>query len=147
MSDPLNPWEDEDRLPPAGDLNADTPGLTGMINTMGGGSMIDSGGTMGGTAERAGTATPSSAPAPRSASPMPSAAAAGGVGDTGRPSPRPGSADTDPGPDANDLEADNAVEQETIETVDPANPPALSRHRRRDTGAGRWARARRRRRG
>ena len=55
MSDPLNPWEDQDRLGPAGDLNERTPDLTGTINTisrptMGGGSMIDSGGTMGGGA-------------------------------------------------------------------------------------------------
>lgn len=28
------------------------------------------------------------------------------------------------GPDLNDLEADNPVEQETIETVDPDNAPA-----------------------
>lgn len=28
------------------------------------------------------------------------------------------------GPDLNDLEADNAVEEETIETVDPDNAPA-----------------------
>ena len=28
------------------------------------------------------------------------------------------------GPDANDLDADNAVEEETIETVDPDNAPA-----------------------
>ncbi len=28
------------------------------------------------------------------------------------------------GPDTNDLDADNAVEQDSIETVDPDNPPA-----------------------
>ena len=28
------------------------------------------------------------------------------------------------GPDANELDADNAVEEETIETVDPDNAPA-----------------------
>jgi hypothetical protein len=28
------------------------------------------------------------------------------------------------GPDADELEADNAVEQDTIETLDPENPPA-----------------------
>ena len=50
--------------------------------------------------------------------------AAGGVGDTGAEPGPGGRADTDPGPDANDLEADNAVEQETIETLDPKNPPA-----------------------
>ena len=44
MGDPLNPWEDEDRLPPAGDLNEDSPALTGTINTMGGGIMT--GGSM-----------------------------------------------------------------------------------------------------
>jgi hypothetical protein len=125
MGDPLNPWEDEDRLPPAGDLNEHTPALTGMINTMGGGSMIDSGGTMGGGTSGTGghgeailnpdTAEREAADAEQTA--------AGGVGDTG-PEPAPGgAADTDPGPDANDLEADNAVEQETIETVDPVNPP------------------------
>ena len=51
-------------------------------------------------------------------------AAAGGVGDTGAAPGPGGRADTDPGPDANDLQADNAVEQETIETLDPENPPA-----------------------
>lgn len=30
----------------------------------------------------------------------------------------------DLGPDANELDADNAVEQDTIETLDPDNPPA-----------------------
>ncbi|WP_353828705.1 hypothetical protein [Agromyces sp. SYSU T0242] len=34
-ADPLNPWEDQDRLGPAGDLNPQTPNLTGMINTAG----------------------------------------------------------------------------------------------------------------
>lgn len=126
MSDPLNPWEDEDRLQPAGDLNEDTPGLTGAINTMGGGSMIDSGGTMGGGASGTGghgDAMLSPDTAEREAADA-EQAAAGGVGDTGAEPDPDGSADTDPGPDANDLEADNAVEQETIETVDPANPPA-----------------------
>ncbi|MEV1131089.1 hypothetical protein [Agromyces sp. NPDC049794] len=28
------------------------------------------------------------------------------------------------GPEVNDMEADNAVEQETIDAVDPENPPA-----------------------
>lgn len=28
------------------------------------------------------------------------------------------------GPETNDLDADNAVEQDTIETVQPGNPPA-----------------------
>jgi hypothetical protein len=32
--------------------------------------------------------------------------------------------DEDPGPDADQLDADNPVEQDTIETVDPGNPPA-----------------------
>ena len=124
MTDPLNPWEEQDRLPPAGDLNEDAPGLTGTINTMGGGSMIDSGGTMGGTTGGGhGDAILSPDTAEREAADA-EQTAAGGVGDTG-PEPAPGGrADTDPGPDANDLEADNAVEQETIETLDPANPPA-----------------------
>ncbi len=30
----------------------------------------------------------------------------------------------DLGPDANELDADNAVEQDTIDTLDPGNPPA-----------------------
>ena len=30
----------------------------------------------------------------------------------------------DLGPDANELDADNAVEADMIETVDPENPPA-----------------------
>jgi hypothetical protein len=30
----------------------------------------------------------------------------------------------DLGPDADELDADNAVEQDTIETLDPENPPA-----------------------
>lgn len=131
MSDPLNPWENQDRLGPAGDLNERTPDLTGTINTisrptMAGGSMIDSGGTMGGgTIGGHGDAMLDPDTADREAQDA-KQAAAGGVGDTG-PRPGPGgSADTDPDPDpdANDLEADNAVEQETIETVDPANPPA-----------------------
>ncbi|UOQ90074.1 hypothetical protein MUN74_03930 [Agromyces endophyticus] len=29
----------------------------------------------------------------------------------------------EPGPDANDVEADNPVEEDTIETVDPDNAP------------------------
>jgi hypothetical protein len=113
MSDPLNPWEDEDRLQPAGDLNPATPDLTGTINTVGGGHGA---GGHGDAVLSPDTADREAADARQ--------AAAGGVGDTG-PAPAPGgTADTDPAPDANDLEADNAVEQETIETVDPANPPA-----------------------
>ena len=108
MSDPLNPWEDSDRLHPAGDLNPDTPDLTGTINTVGGG--------LGDAVLSPDTAEREAADAQQ--------AAAGGVGDTG-PAPAPGgTADADPAPDANDLEADNEVERETIETVDPANPPA-----------------------
>lgn len=129
MSDPLNPWENQDRLGPAGDLNERTPDLTGTINTisrptMAGGSMIDSGGTMGGGH---GDAMLDPDTAEREAQDA-KQAAAGGVGDTDTdtgPEPAPGgTADTDPNPDANDLEADNAVEQQTIETVDPENPPA-----------------------
>lgn len=30
----------------------------------------------------------------------------------------------DLGPDANQLDADNAVEEDTIESLDPENPPA-----------------------
>ena len=124
MGDPLNPWEDQDRLPPAGDLNEDSPALTGTINTMGGGSMIDSGGTMGGTTGGShGDAMLDPDTADREAADA-EQAAAGGVGDTGAGPGPGGRADTDPGPDANDLEADNAVEQETIETLDPENPPA-----------------------
>jgi hypothetical protein len=130
MSDPLNPWENQDRLGPAGDLNERTPDLTGTINTisrptMAGGSMIDSGGTMGGGTSGGGHGDAMLDPetAEREAQDA-KQTAAGGVGDTG-PEPAPGgTADTDPNPDANDLEADNAVEQETIETVDPENPPA-----------------------
>lgn len=129
MSDPLNPWENQDRLGPAGDLNERTPDLTGTINTisrptMAGGSMIDSGGTMGGgTGGGHGDAMLDPETAEREAQDA-RQTAAGGVGDTGSEPAPGGSADTDPKPDANDLEADNAVEQETIETVDPENPPA-----------------------
>ena len=130
MSDPLNPWEDQDRLGPAGDLNERTPDLTGRINTisrptMAGGSMIDSGGTMGGGTSGGshGDAMLDPETADREAQDA-KQTAAGGVGDTG-PEPAPGGmADTDPNADPNDLEADNAVEQETIESVDPENPPA-----------------------
>lgn len=126
MGDPLNPWEDEDRLPPAGDLNEDSPALTGTINTMGGGIMTGgsmSSSAMGGGGGSHGDAMLDPDTADREAADA-EQTAAGGVGDTG-PEPAPGgSADTDPRPDANDLEADNAVEQETIETLDPENPPA-----------------------
>ena len=50
---------------------------------------------------------------------------------TGRRPLRPGSVPDgvpaegdDLGPDANELDADNAVEADMIETVDPENPPA-----------------------
>lgn len=125
MSDPLNPWETQDRLGPAGDLNERTPDLTGTINTISGGSMIGSSGTMGGgtTGGGHGDAMLDPETADREAQDA-RQTAAGGVGDTG-PEPAPGGmADTDENADANDLEADNAVEQETIETVDPENPPA-----------------------
>ncbi|MFE6256717.1 hypothetical protein [Agromyces sp. NPDC057865] len=32
--------------------------------------------------------------------------------------------DDQPGPDADQLDADNPVEEDTIETLDPENPPA-----------------------
>ncbi len=32
--------------------------------------------------------------------------------------------DDEPGPDADRLDADNPVEEDTIETLDPENPPA-----------------------
>lgn len=111
MSDPLNPWENQDRLAPAGDLNEKTPDLTGTINTIGGGRMIDSTSPTGGdtTGGGHGDAMLDPETAEREAQDA-KQAAAGGVGDTG--------------PEANDLEADNAVERETLEAVDPANPPA-----------------------
>ena len=95
MSDPLNPWEDKDRLEPSGDLSPDAEGLTGIMNTVGAGLR------------------PGVGPGSDTASADTNASA---TADT--------NPDTDPAPDANDLEADNPVEQETIETVDPANPPA-----------------------
>jgi hypothetical protein len=101
--DPLNPWEGQDRLGPVGDLNAATPDLTGTINTFGLGSAV------GGP----GDTFPDEETADREAEDA-EQTAAGGVGDTG----------PEPVPDSNDLEADNAVEKETIETVDPSNPPA-----------------------
>ncbi|WP_308799048.1 hypothetical protein [Agromyces silvae] len=72
MSDPLNPWEEKDRLQPTGDLSVH-PETGAMTVQDGGDAALD---------------------------------------------------DTNPGPDANDLEADNAVEADTIETLDPENPPA-----------------------
>ena len=101
MSDPLNPWEQKDRLEPSGDLSPEVEGLTGIMNTVGAG--LQAGGA-GAPFPDEGTAEREAADARR--------AAAGGVGDT------------DPAPDANDLEADNAVEQETIDSVDPRNAPA-----------------------
>lgn len=78
MSDPLNPWEEKDRLKPSGDL-----------------------------------------------SPMPE-----GEGRDPDEDENPatelnetGARDASTGDDANDLEADNAVEADTIETLDPENPP------------------------
>ena len=32
--------------------------------------------------------------------------------------------DDEPGPDADQLDADNPVEEDTLETLDPENPPA-----------------------
>lgn len=121
MSDPLNPWETQDRLGPAGDLNERTPDLTGTITTLGGGSMIHSNGTTGGGP---GDAMLDPETADREAQDA-KQAAAGGVGDTGpEPAPRRDDGDADPNAEVNDLAADNAVERETIETVDPENPPA-----------------------
>jgi hypothetical protein len=129
MGDPLNPWEGQDRLEPAGDLNENTPDLTGRINTIGGGRMSDSSDSIGGgTSGGHGDAMLDPDTADREARDA-RQAASGGVGDTG-PHPAPGdprsdtNRDSDASPDANDLEADNAVEQETIETLDPDNPPA-----------------------
>ncbi|MDR5699691.1 hypothetical protein [Agromyces aerolatus] len=79
MSDPLNPWEEKDRLAPTGDLSPMPEG----------------------DARDPDDENP--------ASELRSAAAEQGAVD---------------GDDANDLEADNAVEADTIETLDPENPPA-----------------------
>ncbi|WP_350347558.1 hypothetical protein ABIQ69_13080 [Agromyces sp. G08B096] len=68
MSDPLNPWEEHDRLRPTGDLSE--------------------------------------------------------VATQEMEAPRPPEPDTDPEDDPNDLEADNPVEEDTLETLDPENPPA-----------------------
>ncbi|WP_430645218.1 hypothetical protein [Agromyces sp. GXS1127] len=103
-ADPLNPWEAQDRLGPAGDLNPESPDLTGTINTL----AFDSA-----SAGGPGDAFPGEETAEREAADA-EQTAAGGVGDTG----------PEPAPDSNDLEAENEVEEETIETVDPANPPA-----------------------
>ena len=46
-----------------------------------------------------------------------------GTDDAERPDGVPAEGD-DLGPDANELDADNAVEADMIETVDPENPPA-----------------------
>jgi hypothetical protein len=126
MSDPLNPWEQKDRLEPSGDLSPEVEGLTGIMNTVGGGLHpgVASGSDAAGTEHDAEEAR---------------RAAAGGVGDPDAgsgadravdvnrdvdPDRDPGAVDTDSAADANDLEADNAVEQETVETVDPRNAPA-----------------------
>ena len=49
--------------------------------------------------------------------------AQGGPDDPERPDTVPAEGD-ELGPDANELDADNAVEADTIETLDPENPPA-----------------------
>jgi hypothetical protein len=43
---------------------------------------------------------------------------------TQRPEKLPPTGGEDLGPDADELAADNPVEQDTIETLDPENPPA-----------------------
>ncbi|GAA2041150.1 hypothetical protein GCM10009819_28540 [Agromyces tropicus] len=100
--DPLNPWEDQDRLGPAGDLNPETPNLTGMINTVG--LDIDGSGF--------GDAFPGERQAEREAEDA-EQTAAGGVGDTG----------PEPVPDPDELEADNEVERDSIESVEPGDAP------------------------
>ncbi len=128
MSDPLNPWEDKDRLEPSGDLSPEAEGLTGIMNTVGAGL-------------RPGVGPGSDTVDTEHDVEQAREAAAGGVGDPDAgnaadravdvnrdvdPDRDPGRSDTDTdaAPDANDLEADNPVEQETVETVDPRNAPA-----------------------
>jgi len=94
MSDPLNPWEEKDRMPPSGDLSP-MPEGTGRAPD---------------DDENAATQ-------------LRSAAAAQGATDADPTDADPAGADAN-GTDANDLEADNAVEADTIETLDPENPPA-----------------------
>lgn len=76
MSDPLNPWEEKDRLQPSGDLS----------------------------------------PLPEGQGRAP--------GDEDENPATELNRDASTGDEANDLEADNAVEADTIETLDPENPPA-----------------------
>jgi hypothetical protein len=93
MSDPLNPWEEKDRLQPSGDLS---PLPEGQGRAPGD--------------EDENPATELN----RDASASGETAATDGAST--------GGAST--GDEANDLEADNAVEADTIETLDPENPPA-----------------------
>lgn len=46
------------------------------------------------------------------------------VGDPEKVRPEQGNAAEELGADANELDADNEVEQDSIETLDPENPPA-----------------------
>lgn len=111
MSDPLNPWEEQDRLEPSGDLSP-MPEDTGT-------------GDLEGRVDRDADEA--------------AAAAAGGAGNAGttdlgaantntpateRTSTGTLNTDTTTADDANDLEADNAVEADTVETLGPENPPA-----------------------
>jgi hypothetical protein len=85
MSDPLNPWEEKDRMEHSGDLSP-LPEDEGRAPA----DRADGGGGDGSGDGNAATAL---------------------------------NADTTTGDDANDLDADNAVEQDQIETLDPDNPP------------------------
>ncbi|RXZ73052.1 hypothetical protein [Agromyces albus] len=46
------------------------------------------------------------------------------VGEPEKVRPEQGNDAEELGPDANELDADNEVEQDTIDTLDPENPPA-----------------------
>jgi hypothetical protein len=87
MSDPLNPWEEKDRLEPSGDLSPLPEDNSG-----------DEGSDIG---------------------------VVDGRGDINADSTRSDGAtrDATDGADANDLEVDNAVEADSVETLDPENPP------------------------
>jgi hypothetical protein len=95
MSDPLNPWEEKDRLSPSGDLSPlpedDGPPAAQGDTGNGGSTDLGAADTDEPAREEAGTGTLNT--------------------------------DTTTAEDANDLEADNAVEADTLETLDPENPP------------------------
>lgn len=98
MSDPLNPWEEKDRLQPSGDLSP-LPEDTGTGEDASDAAPTGNGGSA--DLGAANTDTPASE----------------------EPDPGTSNTDTTTAEDANDLEADNAVEQDTLEALDPANPP------------------------